>query len=182
MTRGIAYSKPLVAAGAAALVAASAMFWMHRATSAKISELRRHAATEESDLLNRINAMSAYESENVDSMRRQVGRFRMHLGTEATWDILVSRLGNRWVVDKGSKEEKGIYSVQLVTLRLVSHAVGEWPSIVEAVGQLEAIPGVGIAEFEMKTSGADDRRSLDTARILVAIQTSRAALNSSNTP
>jgi hypothetical protein len=182
MIRGVAYSRPFAAAATAALIAAGAMFWIRLATHAKLSELRLHAANSERDLATRIGALSAYESDNVDALRRQVGLFRVRLGTDGTWDRLVRRLGGGWSAESGLREDKSGYSLQPGTFRLLSHAVGEWPDIVEAVKDLEAIPGVGIAEIEMKTSGSGDRRSLDTARILVLIQASRTGPNSATTP
>lgn len=182
MTRGLIFSKPLAVAGAAALIAASAMLWVRSSTQADLVALRRDGETAQRDLRNRVDSMSAFENDNLESLRRRVGRFRMHLGTEGTWDGLVRALGNGWSAEIGPRDDRGAYSVQLGTLTLVSHAVGEWPAIVGAAGQLEAMPGVGIAEFEMKTSGSGDRRSLDTARMVVVIQTTRAALDPKITP
>jgi len=182
MTRGLIFSKALAAAAAAALIAASATYWVRAAAKTDLVAQRRQAATAERELRTRVDAMAAYESENLDSLRRQVGRFRTHLGTESTWDGLVRALGSGWSAEIGPRDDRGAYSIQLGTLTLVSHAVGEWPGIVDALGQLEAMPGVGIAEFEMKTSGSSDSRTLDTARMGVVIQTTRAVLNPKITP
>jgi hypothetical protein len=177
MIRGISYSKGLAAAAAAALIAAGATLWMRVATKASLLDLRQRAVNAERDLRDRINAMSPYEDEDVIRLRRQVDQFRTHLGSDGTWEGLVRRLGAGWSAEVGSREDRGGYSVQLGTLTLQSHAVTEWPGIVDMTGQLEAMPGVGIAELEMKTSGSGDRRSLDTARIVVVIQTNQALLN-----
>jgi hypothetical protein len=182
MTRGVAYSKPLAVAAAAALAGAFVLLWARMATDASLSQARLHAASAEGDLTTRVTAMSAYASENLDALRRQVGNFRVHLGAEDTWEGIVRLVGNGWIAEPGPKEERNGYSVQLGTLKLGSHSVGDWPEIVDTVKALEATPGVGIAEFEMKTSGSGDRRSLDTARILVVIQASRTRPNPPTTP
>jgi hypothetical protein len=174
MTRGVAYSKPLAVAAMIALGAAGTMLWARLATEAGLSKLRRDSAADKRALQTRIAAMSDCETENVDSLRREVSRFRVNLAAFGTWESLASSLG--------PKEERNGYSIQLGTLRLLSHAVGEWPEIVSTVGRLEALPGVGIAELEMKTSGTGDRRSLETTRILVVIQASREAAKSTLTP
>jgi hypothetical protein len=56
-----------------------------------------------------------------------------------------------------------------------SPATTDWPDIVDAVKDLEDCPGVRIIEFEMKTSGDRERRSVDLVKIVVAIQTLRSA-------
>jgi hypothetical protein len=173
MTRGITYSKPLAGAAVAALVVAGALFCMREANAANRAGLRRHAESDERALEAQVSAMSAFEDENVAALRARVGRLRLQLGPDGTWERLVSRLGAGWGSEAGTREDKAGYSIQTGTVSVLSRGVDEWPAIVEAVGQMEAMPGVGIAEFEMKTSGSGDRRTLDTARMLVVIQTTR---------
>jgi hypothetical protein len=182
MTRGVTYSKPLAVAAMIALGAAGTMLSARLATEARLSKLQRDSAADERALQTRIAAMSDYETENVASLRREVSRFRVNLAAFGTWESLVASLGSAWDCEPGPKDERNGYSIQLGTLRLLSHAVGEWPEIVNTVGRLEALPGVGIAELEMKTSGTGDRRSLETTRILVVIQASREAAKSTLTP
>jgi hypothetical protein len=182
MIRGIEYSKPLAAAGFTALVAAGAMFWMRTAASRMLSEQRRHAAVAESELETRIGAMSKFESENVEALRLQVKRVRLHLAADGTWGRLVGRLGSGWVADGASMEDRNGYSIQSGAFRLRSHAVGEWPEIVEAVKDLEAMPGVGVAELEFRATGNGVHRSLDTARIVVVVQAIQAGSNTESTP
>jgi hypothetical protein len=175
MIRGIAYTKPLAAAAVAALAAAGGLFWMRTANAADRAGLRLRAESEERTLQARVSAMSAFDSKNVDELRTQVSRLRKQLGTKGAWERIVTRLGVGWASEAATKEDKAGYSVQTGTFSVLSHGVDEWPAIVETVGQLEAIPGVGIAGFEMNTSGSGDRRTLDTARMLVVVQTSRPA-------
>jgi hypothetical protein len=179
MIRGVQYSKPLAAGGAAAVIAASMLIWQHHELSANISEQRRRAEVAESNLESEVAAKSMYESEYLDALRDQMRRSRVQLGDEGTWGRLVRRLGDRWSAEPGQTDEKGGQSTRYGTMRLLSPTVTDWEKIVEAVTNSEETPGVGIAELEMKTSGSRDHRTLDLVRILVAIQTSRTGENSS---
>jgi hypothetical protein len=176
MIRGIQYSRPLVAAGAVAVVASCTMIWLSLELNAKISEQRRRASSLEASLSGQIAAKSVYESEDLDALRDKVGRFRVRLGSEGTWERLVRQFGDGWTAESGPKDDKNGYCIQYGTFKLLSPAVADWPKIIEAVKDSEAIPGVGVAEIEMKSSGGHDRRSLDLVRILVAVQTSRTGL------
>jgi hypothetical protein len=182
MTRGIAYSKPLAAAAAAAVFATSAMCWLHTTTNTKLSELRKRDAAVEDGLGAQIAAMAPYENGDLETLRAQVGRYRTRLGSKGTWDRLVRRLGSGWIAESGPKYDKSGYSIQLGTFKLVSHAVSDWPEIVNVVKELETIPGVGISEFSMKTSGSGNRRTLDTASIAVVIQADRDESNRPTAP
>jgi hypothetical protein len=59
-------------------------------------------------------------------------------------------------------------------MRLKSPSPADWPAIVEAVRVSEGLPGVGVAEFDMKTSGTRERRTVDSVAILVVVQSRRA--------
>jgi hypothetical protein len=165
---------------AAAMIAACAMTWRHHGLAARISEERSRAATVEANLNAEIAANSMYDSTSLTALRDRVGRSRIRLGDEATWGRLAGRFGEGWTVEAGAADEKGEHSIQYGTIRLQSPSVADWPKIVEAVADLEAMPGVGIAELEMTSSGGRDRRSLDLVRILVAVHTKRSGSKSSS--
>jgi hypothetical protein len=180
--RGIQYSRPLAAASIAAAVALCAMIGLHLELKAGILERRRRASVVEATLLSQINAKSMYGAESLEELRDKVGQFRVQLGSQGTWERLVGQLGEGWTAESGPMDNKGDYSIRFGTFRLISPSVLDWPKIVEAVKESEAIPGVGIAEFEMKASGDRDRRSLDLVRFLVAVQTSRNGKNAATLP
>lgn len=179
MIRGVQYSKPLAAGAAAVAIASSMLIWQHHELGAKISEQRRNAAIAESNLESEVAAKSMYESEYLNALRDQMSRSRVQLGDEGTWGRLVRRLGDRWSAEPGQMDGKGGQSIRYGTMRLLLPTVTDWAKIVEAVTNSEEIPGVGIAELEMKTSGSRDRRTLDLVRILIAIQTRRTGENPS---
>jgi hypothetical protein len=173
MIRGVQYSRPAAIGAAAAAVAVGAVTWQHHALGARILEQRARAAAVEERLNGEIAANSMYESDRLTALRDQVGRSRIRLGDAATWGRIAGRFGEGWTLETGAIDEKGDHSIQYGTIRLPSPSVADWPKIVEAVTDLEAIPGVGIAEFEMTSSGGRDRRSMDLVRILVAVHTRR---------
>ena len=174
MIRGVQYSLPLAAAGAAALVAVGSMMWLRLGLSSEIVEQRRLASVAETSLSSQIAAKSMYERERLEELREQIGRFRVRLGADGTWDSVVSRIGLGWYAEPGTRNERGTYSIQYGTLKLMSPTVADWPRVIEAVGESEAIPGVGIAEIEIKASGVRGQRTLELVRILVAVQTRHA--------
>jgi len=179
MIKGVQYSKPLAAGGAAAVIAAFVAIWQHFELGANISEQGRSAAIAESNLRSEVAAKSMFESEDLKALRDRMSRSRIQFGDEGTWGRLVRRVGDRWSAEAGPTDDKGGTSTRYGTIRLLSPSVTDWARIVEAVTDSEETPGVGVAEFEMRTSGSRDRRSLDLVRILIAIQTSRVGENTS---
>jgi hypothetical protein len=177
MIRGIRYRRSLAIFGAAAVIAACASYRLRITLNAQIAERRLRASAQEASISRQIAEKIMYDDGRLRELRERVSRFRVTLGGEGTWDSLVRRLGNGWSAESGPMEDRGGYSVQYGTIKLLSHTVSEWPRIVEAVRDTEAMPGVGVAELEMKASGDRERRSLDLVRILVAVQTSRAGLS-----
>ncbi len=177
MIRGISYSKPLVAAALVAFSLGGMLSLLRLTAGARLSEQRREAASDEQALRRQIAGLSAYENENLETLRRRVSRFRGRLGTDGTWETIVQRLGSGWVAESGPREDRSGFFIQPGTLTLVAHAVEEWPGIVDAVRDIEAVSGAAISRFEMKASGSGSQRSLDKAMIQVEIQASRAETN-----
>jgi hypothetical protein len=171
MIRGVQYSMPLAGAGVAALAAATVMAWLRFDLNAEIVEQRSSASIAEASLSSQIAAKSIYERERLDALREQIGRFRMRLGTDGTWERVVRQFGPGWNAEMGVRDDRSGYSIQYGIFELVSPTVADWPRIVEAVRESEAVPGVGIAEFEMKASGGPGKRMLDLVRILVVVET-----------
>jgi hypothetical protein len=173
MIKGVQYSKALAGGAAASVIAACAMSWRHLELGASIARQRQRAAVAEAKLTSEIAARSMYEGESLEALRDQVGRSRIRLGDAGTWGRLVGQLGDGWAADSGATEDKAGYVIRYGTIRLLAPSIADWPRIVGAVKDSEAMRGVGIAEFEMRTSGDHDRRSLDLVRILVAVHSSR---------
>jgi hypothetical protein len=171
MIRGVSFSRVLAAAGSAAIVAACATLWLRLEVNSEDLEHRRLASGLEASLSAQISAKAVYDDARLEAMRSRVGRFRLQLGTNDTWDRLVRGFGEGWKAEVGPRDERNGFSIQYGVFRLKSPALADWPEIVERLKDSEALPGVGIVEFEMKTSGSREQRSLDMVRILVAVQT-----------
>jgi hypothetical protein len=174
MTRGLSYSKPLAAGALAALAFGGVLFLLRLSARVDLAKQRQEAAAEEGRLRKQIDGLSAYESESLGALRRRIVRFQGQLGTDGTWERIVRRLGSAWVAESGPREDRKGYFLQAGTFTLVAHAVEEWPGIVDAVRDIEAIPGATICGFEMRASGSADRRSLEKTTIEVEIQMSQA--------
>ena len=177
MIRGVKFSRRLAAVAAAAAAAAFASAWHREALASDIAVERRRAADLEQQFAGRMGAIEMYSDEKLRALREQVGHSRVRLGEAGTWGRLVSRLGQGWASQPGPAEDRGGYSIQFGTLRLVATATADWPKIVDAVRISEATPGVRILELEMRASGDQDRRSLDLVRILLEVQSCRPILN-----
>jgi hypothetical protein len=175
MTRGVSYSRWCAAASAAGVGAALFAVLLHhheiRGRSGRLEEI----AAQENDLLAQIAAKSGFDRPAMEALRARVGRFRIHLGPDGSWDRAVRLMGKAWAADAGAREDREGYSVQAGTFRLQSPATNDWPQIVDAVRALGQIPGVGVIGFEMRTSGERERRSVELVEILVAVQTLRSA-------
>lgn len=174
MIRGVQYSLPFAAVGVAALAATGSMIWLRFDLEARIAGQRRRASIAEASLSSQIAAKSMYERECLETLHSQVSRFRERLGTDGTWERAVGQFGSGWNAELGARDDRSGYSIQYGTLRLISPTLADWPRIIGAVRDSEAIPGVGIAEIEMKASGSRGQRTLDLVRILLAIKTRRA--------
>jgi hypothetical protein len=172
MIRGIAYSKPLALGAAAAIAAVCVLFCVRTAKKSEVLAQRRQGVSIEGELSSQIAAKSEFESSNLGVLRKRVDQF---LGSAGTWERAAGRLGTAWLAGPVKRDEKAGCAIQTGTMSLSSHSVRVWPDIVSAVQDLEAIPGVDVAEFEMKTSGIGDRRSLDAARILLVVRTAPSA-------
>jgi hypothetical protein len=177
MIRGVSYSKPLAAGALAALAFGGLLFVLRINAVSDLAKQRREMEAAEGTLRMQIAGLSAYESENLDALRRRISRIQGQLGTDGAWESIVRRLGGGWVADAGPRQDRGGYFLQAGTLTLVAHAVDEWPGIVDAVRDIEAVPGAVISGFEMKASGGGERRSLDKATIQLEIQTTHTQAN-----
>jgi hypothetical protein len=172
MTRGVAFSKPLALGAATAMAVVCVLFWVRIAKKKEVFEQRREGVVVEAGLSSQIAAKSEFESSNLGELRKRADQF---LGGGGTWQRAMGRLGSAWLAGPVRRDEKAWCTMQTAAMSLSSHSVREWPDIVSAVRDLEAIPGVDVAEFEMKSSGTGDRRSLDAARILLVVRTAPSA-------
>ena len=173
MIRGIIYSKTRAAlcAGAfCALIAAGAL--CHHTASSRSSWLRQ-AADREGILCAQIAGLGECEDSELEAMRGRVRELRARLGSPDAWERLVGHLGAGWVAGPVSREEMGGYLAGVGSISLREPSISDWPRIVEAVRAIEEVPGAGILDFEMRTSGDRERRVVDTVTVVVSTQTAR---------
>ena len=182
MKRGLSYSKTLAALCAASAVAAFAMGSLRHEVSLAVARNRSTAAAREGGLSAQIAAKSPYENEDLEALRLRAQALRGSLGDDSTWEKLTTRAAGRWRVEAGADDRKNGYKQRVATMTLLSASVADWPEVVKAVGDLESIPGIGIAEFEMKTSGGREQRTLDVARVLVSVRTRQVTVNPPTSP
>lgn len=170
MIRGVAYSKKLSVLCAIGIGAALTTVWIRYQLTSDWLEQMSRAAESEGVLIKQIATMSDYNDSNLRALRLQIGRFRGQLGQEDLWKCLVLQFGKDWTSKVGPKEERTGYSFQIGTFIRVSPSASDWPRIVEVVKAAEHIPGVGIAGFEMKSSGDREHRSVDVVKVVLAIR------------
>jgi hypothetical protein len=173
MTRGFAFSRPLAFGAVAAMAAVCVLFCVRTAKKTEVLDQRRQGGVVEAELSAQITAKSEFETSNLGELRKHAVLF---LGSAGTWERVTGRLGSAWIAGPVQRDEKAGCTVQTGTMNLLSHSVRAWPDIISAVRDLESIPGVDVAEFEMKTSGAVDRRSVDVARMLLVVRTAPSAV------
>jgi hypothetical protein len=173
MKPAIAYSGRLAIGALVSAALGCAALVIHAQLASRISGCLSHFAEVDADLSARITAGSEFENDRLETLRARVSRFRLQLGPSDTWERLANALGSDWTAEVGQREDASACSVQHGQFTMKSPALSDWPGIVERVRKVEALPGVAVAEFEMKTSGGRDRRAVDLVRILVSVQTRR---------
>jgi len=125
------------------------------------------------DLSARVESLVEFDDAHLKAQREKVERFRMRLGAGATWDRVLSKVG-AWVQETAATSESGAFVTRTGRFRMKSPSVSDWPQIVETVSSLESIPGIGISQLELKSSGSATQRSLDFVGMVVVVQMARA--------
>ena len=169
MRRGFAVGRPLLAGALGALGAGCAAFVLHRSLVGQSATRLRAAGEAEAGLASAIAGLHAFGDPELASLRARVTRFRNGLGSPDTWTRAVQLFGPSWNAEAGSRMEKAAYSVQPGVFYLAKPAVADWPSIVDAVGAAEGLPGVEVVAIEMRSSGDRERRTLDLVKVAVAV-------------
>jgi hypothetical protein len=173
MKEGITYSGRLASLCGVTLGAAILMAWLRQDLALRQTLKLRVAGKLEADLGRQIAANSDYEKSNLEALRTRVDRFQYFLGSENTWKEIIQQFGKSWRCEAGTKSDRDGYSVQMGTFELLSPALSDWSKTIEVIGTTESLPGVGIANFEMKTSGNSEHRSVDFVRIVVEVHSRR---------
>jgi hypothetical protein len=175
MKRGVVFSKAAAAAALCGLGMAGAAEAAHRHLASQAGEALRSNQAAETALASAIGGLAAFGDSERASLRARVDRFRDGLGGGDSWSRLSRQFGERWAAEARPRERKSAYSIQTGSFYLNKPSLGDWPSIVDAVGAAEVLPGVEILAVEMRSSGDRDRRSLDLVKVAVAIHAHLAA-------
>jgi hypothetical protein len=117
---------------------------------------------------------------NVSESRARVEQYRSLLGPDNAWETLTEKFGDSWLIEAGTKRDRGGSSIQTAMMTMRSPTLADWSKAVVSTGTLELLPGVRIAKFEMRTSGNIDHRSVDLLRMKVEIHTRQPSPSSSS--
>jgi hypothetical protein len=167
--KGVAYSRwAAVTAGAAIVAAVMSLLWHAETTRMSGREIIL-GQMQDREAAERVAAESEFDEVHLQGLREKVSLFRVRLGDEGTWAKILGRLGSGWSVDRLDKAERLGYSVQYGTFRMTSPEVSDWQSIIETVRFVEGLPGAGIGEFEMRSSGDGVQRSLSLVSMVVVV-------------
>jgi hypothetical protein len=173
MIKGITYTKKrgvvALAAAGAALMAIFVRVELHRET---LNE-RRRALARDHELSRLIEGRSDYNGAHLEALRRKVSQFRMKLGEDGAWDLILKRLHTRWIAESGTATDREDYTVRSGIFRMGSPAPSDWAEILETVQYIEGIPGASVAELKMK-SGGIPHASLNFVSMLIVVRTSRS--------
>jgi hypothetical protein len=167
MIKGIEYSKRLAALCALVLSATVAMVCLYEEM-----ETRRHLRLNAYGnavrcIAEQIAARADCEDSDLVALRGKVERSRSLLGSKDTLEILVRTFGTGWSIISNAKDDRSGFEVQLSTFRMRNPTLGDWQKIVDLVGSLEQLPGVGIENFRMNTSGDIEHREVSVVEVIV---------------
>jgi hypothetical protein len=170
MNAGIQYSKPLAVLCALAVCTASLPFLYYRRNAAErtlqikvLESLARNGALQ-------IAARSSFGDSNLASLRLRAAQSQALFAPGDTLDMVVGQLASSWSAESGPNLDRDGFRIQSRKLSMISPSLTDWPKVVDILGALERLPGVGITKFEMRTSGDSDHRNVDKLEIDVEIR------------
>src|SRR5208283_3111914 len=100
-------------------------------------------------------------------------RFRQLLGPESTAELVMGQFDKSWVAEIGASDDRDGFAIQSSSFRMLSPTLKDWQKVLEIVGSLERLPGVGVASLKMKTSGNMEHREVDKMEVVVEIHSRR---------
>jgi hypothetical protein len=174
MKEGYEYSKRVAVVAALAVCSAASMYCICKEIEGRCLGRLNSLGRAEIKLEQEIAAMSGVGDSELTALRSTIGRLRVSLDSGDAGDLILRRLGDSWSVEPGPKEDRNGFSLQTSTLRMRSPTPADWQNIVDIIGALERLPGVGIASFEMSTMGDTGRRNIKKMRLGLEIR-SRSA-------
>jgi hypothetical protein len=177
MKKGVVCSRSLLVVAGVLFTLTCGLIWLRFKLKAELADRTRSDVATENALATQIAAMPGSEDEDLDLLRSKIDRIRLQLGDGLTWPRMVSTLGPQWQPQTSTWTEKSGASLRTEILERRNPELEDWPEIVSSVNALESFPGVSISDFEMRTSGSRENRTLDVTRVTLSIR-SRMPSNS----
>ena len=177
MTEGTTFSKRYVALCSVAIGVAILMAWLCQETAANRKAKLSNASGDEREISRQIAARSAFADSDLAALRLHVDRFQVLLGPEDQLATVVRGFGSSWDAESNSTEERNGFSVHIETFRKLAPRIADWSKAIDLLGELELLPGVGIARFEMRTIGDHSHRSVDFLKVVVEIHSRHSMHN-----
>jgi hypothetical protein len=143
------------------------MIGLQRETASLWARKIRNLDDSAGDIVRQIANKPFNETSDVASLQCRVARFRSLLGPEGILETVITSVGKAWIANPGPVNHRDGFSVELSTFKKLSPTVEDWKQVIGMLGALESMPGVGIASFEMKSSGALDSRKVELLEIIV---------------
>ena len=175
MKKGVVCSRYPLFAAASAFGLAIGLLWMRASLKAEVARIMRSDAADESAVASQIAAISGCKDEDLELLSAKIGHIRLQMGDGGTWTQIEAKLGSQWRPQGASWTEKSGFSLRTEILERQHPEIDDWPEIARAVKAWEAIPGVSVVAFQIKTSGGRDRRILDAVTVTLSVR-SRSAL------
>lgn len=149
---------------------AGGLLYLRLSLKAELAGSERSDAATESALAAQISAISGCKDEDLEVLRAKIGHIRLQMGDDVTWTRMESKLGAQWQRQGASWTEESGFSLRTEILERRHPDIDDWLEIVRSVKAWEAVPGVSVVAFEMRTSGGRDHRTLDLARVTLSVR------------
>jgi hypothetical protein len=168
--RGISFGWASAALAGSALVAAGSALGLVLHFRARVRDEEGRAETRMRDLGALAERDAPFGDDRVAALREEIARFELGLGDGSALERLSGGLGPRWSLGEVQASRRGNYVLRRATCSLARPELSDWPAILGAVRSAEEIPGVRVAGIEIRSSGDNERRSLDVVRITCEVE------------
>jgi hypothetical protein len=169
MIKGLAFSRSLAAAAAFGWASAAGAEWFRREGSGQRMRDEQAMEARASDLSKAIAAKAEFDDRRLSAELRSVGDPEPRLLSREAWNGFLREIGDRWSLKLDDIHDRGDFSLQQVTLRLRSPGVSDWPIIVASVRAAEQRPGIRVLAVRIRSSGDQQRRTMDEAEAVLSI-------------
>ena len=169
MIRGFAFSRSLAVAAAVGWVSAAGAEWYRREGLSQRNRDEQVVENRAANLSGAIAAKAGFDDGRVDSELRSADEVRARPLSREAWSAFLREIGDRWSLSLDEADARGDFLLQRATLRLRSPGVGDWPIIVAAIRSAEQRSGVRVVTVRIRSSGDQQRRTMDEAEAVLSI-------------